>query len=109
MSMPPAPAPNLRPRIQANFAQARPRETREVWLYDNFYAPFTTQVKPGTQVRWVNKGHHYHTVTSSAGLWDSGAFLHGAEYSLTFTRPGQFDYYCRFHPREMSGRVVVAE
>jgi plastocyanin len=58
-------------------------------------------------VRWVNYGHHRHTSTSSAGQWDSGEFGHGESYAITFSRPGIYYYYCRVHPQEMRGTVVV--
>jgi hypothetical protein len=96
-------------RLQPNMPAARPRDAREIWLYDNFYGPPMTLVKPGTRIRWVNQGLHHHTVTSTDGLWDSGALSRGGDFSYTFTRPGTYTYYCRFHPFQMYGTVIVAD
>ncbi len=47
-----------------------------------------------------------------AGEWDgtgfksSGMFFHGMGYSLTFTKPGTYNYACLLHPR-MVGKVTV--
>ncbi len=48
----------------------------------------------------------------NAGEWDgtgfksSGGLHHGSAYSLTFTKPGTYNYACLLHPR-MVGRVIV--
>jgi len=55
----------------------------------------------------VNHGQHRHTVTSDTGLWDSREFGRGGSYTLTFLQPGTYSYYCRIHPREMRGTVIV--
>jgi plastocyanin len=86
----------------------RPGATVTVGAYDNYFQPQTITVAPGTTVVWVNKGMHSHTVTSNAGLFDSGDLKPGASYTATFTRPGIFYYYCRYHTKErMVGTVVV--
>ena len=74
---------------------------------DNMYSPALVLVRPGTTVRWINKGLHNHTVTSAEGLWDSGALARGGEFTVTFNRQGTYRYYCRFHRKEMKGKVIV--
>jgi plastocyanin len=64
-------------------------------------------VTPGTTVLWTNYGQHSHTVTASDGAWDSRALNQRGSYSYTFSRPGTYTYYCRVHPKEMRGTVVV--
>jgi plastocyanin len=73
---------------------------------DDYFEPGTVKVQPGTTVKWVNNGKHKHTVTSNDGRWDSGDLAPGATYSVTFTRPGTFSYFCRHH-KGMKGTIVV--
>jgi plastocyanin len=83
------------------------QEAHEVVLMDNFYSPPTVLVERGTSVRWLNKGFHQHTVTSQAGLWDSGPLDRGAEFRFTFTEAGTYPYFCRIHAQKMRGEVRV--
>jgi len=39
-------------------------------------------------------------------LFDSDAIIPNQSYSLTFDTPGEFDYYCIYHPT-MVGEVIV--
>lgn len=81
--------------------------TKDIWLYDDFFSPAAVMVSPGTTVRWINYGYQSHSVSSSEGLWDSGPIRRGGEFSLTFTRPGTYQYFCRYHPMEMQATVIV--
>jgi plastocyanin len=76
-------------------------------LYDNYFSPSDLYILPGTAVRWKNYGQHHHTVTSANGVWDSGELGPGGEFGLTFTRPGSYRYFCRFHSQDMYGTVIV--
>jgi plastocyanin len=77
-------------------AQAIPDGPR-VYIRDNFYTPNNITVSPGTTVVWEHQGRVDHTVSSLQGYFDSGA-LHGGDYfTYTFTVPGRYDYFCRFH------------
>jgi plastocyanin len=87
---------------------AQPSTVSTVGAYDNRFSPQTINVPPGTTVRWVNYGHHDHTVTANDGSWDSGDIKPGASYSATFKQPGTYYYYCRHHTQDrMQGVVVV--
>ncbi len=77
-----------------------------VGIYDNAFAPATITVPPGTTVRWVNYGVRHHTVTST-GVFNSVELAQGRTFSVTFTQPGVYSYYCRLHPQEMQGSVIV--
>jgi plastocyanin len=78
-----------------------------VSVLDNYYLPATHYVVAGTTVRWENYGFHCHTVTSDQGLIDSGGLGHRQTFSWTFSHPGRYGYFCRAHPRQMQGTVVV--
>jgi plastocyanin len=88
---------------------AKPTTVSTVGAYDNRFSPQTLNVQPGTTVRWVNYGHHAHTVTANDDSWDSGDIKPGASYSATFKQPGTYYYYCRHHTADkMQGTIVVA-
>jgi plastocyanin len=89
-------------------AAGRPTTLIEIGAYDNYFRANNIAVKPGTTVRWTNRGAHAHTITSNQNLWDSGDIQPGATYSATFTHPGSYYYYCRHHTgEEMRGVIVV--
>jgi plastocyanin len=98
----PTPSFYAAPRPQTPVAQVV-----EVGIYDNQFGPAAVTVTAGATVRWVNRGQHSHTVTSHAVLFDSGGLAPGATFALTFPRPGTYYFYCRFHPQEMRGTVIV--
>lgn len=81
--------------------------TTHVGIGDNFFAPARIHVPVGETVVWTNDGRHHHTVTSVVGRFDSGVLGPGGRFALTFAHPGTYYYYCRIHPREMRGVVVV--
>ncbi|MCC6236961.1 MAG: hypothetical protein IT299_05225 [Dehalococcoidia bacterium] len=47
-----------------------------------------------------------HTITSTAGLFDSGYVTEGLAWGRTFNEPGTYGYSCRVHPW-MQGAVIV--
>jgi plastocyanin len=83
------------------------REVSEVALMDNRFEPPTLTVRPGTTVRWTNRGKHTHTVTSDKGDWGSNEMGPAAVFSHTFTKAGTYTYHCEVHPEQMRGTVVV--
>jgi plastocyanin len=89
---------------------ASPAASAEVTVHikDFFMDPAAVTVKPGTTVTWINDGPTIHTTTSRAtpALWDSGILQVGQKFSHTFTKPGEYDYWCSLHP-QMLGKVIV--
>ena len=71
-------------------------------------------VEVGDIVRWENADTDRHTVTSGTaeegpdGIFDSGLFPPGGDFSYTFTEVGDFEYYCLIHPW-MVGTITAAE
>jgi plastocyanin len=61
-------------------------------------------------VIWINNDSAHHTVTTSSApsgaSFNSGDMGPGATYSCTFTQPGTYQYYCKYHSW-MSGTIVV--
>jgi plastocyanin len=101
--------PAVTSSLVSNPTAEDPATTREVWIYDNSFSPPTTMVKAGTTIRWVNYGYHNHSVTSAAGLWDSGPIRRGAEFKINLKEPGTYQYVCRYHQRQMVATITVTK
>jgi hypothetical protein len=64
-------------------------------------------VKAGTKVVFTNDGGEMHNASSSdAGGWDTGLLAKGQTASITFNRPGIYNFNCSPHP-SMIGQIVV--
>jgi plastocyanin len=72
------------------------------------FVPNHLTVRPGTEIVWKFGGDDAHTVTEYDGGFDSGVLAPGAEYTLTFDEPGEYEYYCELH-HGMYGTIVVEE
>lgn len=74
------------------------------------FVPPGITVSSGTTVTWTNRDPTSHTVTSSSAppgqAFDSGFLAQGGSFSLTFTVPGTYQYFCQPHPF-MTGTVTV--
>src|SRR4029453_19002247 len=70
------------------------------------FAPILT-VKAGQTIIWTNNDAVPHTVTSDAGLWDSGDINPGQSYELTLTKPGTYSYHCMHHPYVKGEGIVT--
>ena len=78
----------------------------DVSIEDFAFSPSALLVPAGTTVRWTNNDTVPHTVTSDAGLFDSGTLQPGDSFEFLFDTPGTFGYFCSLHP-EMVGTVTV--
>jgi plastocyanin len=75
------------------------------------YNPAAIQVRKGMTVKWVyceRPNADPHTVTSDAGLWDSGLLSSNQTFSRAFAAVGSFAYHCIPHP-EMTAVVTVVD
>lgn len=88
--------------LSAGAAQAA---TLNIVIDKMTYAPMRLEAKVGDTIVWTNKDFLAHTATAN-GQWDI-MLPAGESGSVTLTKPGAFDYVCRFHPN-MKGRIVVA-
>ncbi len=82
---------------------------------DDCFVPSTVTINVGGEVIWKNIDTTYHSATSGLirdggpdGVFDSGLFPPGEEFSHTFDAPGEYPYYCIVHPW-MRGLVIVQE
>lgn len=76
------------------------------------FQPSPLQVSAGTAVTWTNRDQILHTVTSGApgakdGRFDETLDGAGASYTITFSEPGTYTYFCSRH-ESMRGEVRVS-
>jgi plastocyanin len=74
-------------------------------MKDVAFEPAEAAVHVGDGVAWANGDIVAHTATSEAGGFDVNV-PPGGQGSAVMTRPGTFNYLCRYHPN-MAGRIVV--
>jgi plastocyanin len=100
-----APKPNTLQTGAPASAQQAPT-TAEVKI-DNFsFGPATLTVAVGTTVTWVNHDDIPHTVVSTDKAFKSKVMDTDEKFSFTFTKAGEYPYFCGIHPK-MTGKVVV--
>jgi len=86
-------------------AQQKP-DTAEVKI-DNFsFGPATLTVPVGTTVSWTNRDDIPHTVVSTDGVFKSKVLDTDEKFSFTFSKAGNYPYFCSIHPK-MTGKVIV--
>ena len=74
---------------------------------DNFvFGPQTITVPVGATVTWTNKDDIPHTSVSTDGVFKSKVRDTDEKFSYTFTKAGDYPYFCSIHPK-MTGTVVV--
>ena len=79
---------------------------------DHFsFIPSQLTIPAGTTVIWVNDEQAKHTASADDGQFDSGDQELGVRYEYTFTEPGTYRYFCRYHGDVgvvgMAGTIVV--
>ena len=87
----------------------QPASAKVTVSIDNFkFAPATLTVVAGTMVTWINHDDVPHTVSSrdDPQVFDSGALDTDDKFSFTFSKPGNYAYYCKVHTH-MKGVVTV--
>jgi plastocyanin len=92
------------PNVKANTQQAA--TAGEVKI-DNFsFGPGTLTVPVGTTVTWTNRDDIPHTAVSPEGAFKSKVMDTDEKFSFTFSKAGNYPYFCSIHPK-MTGKVVV--
>jgi plastocyanin len=72
------------------------------------FGPASVTVSSGGVVQWTNAGSAPHNVTFDGNPeLTSGTMNGGDKYQVKFTRAGQYQYHCTFHPG-MDGSVTVS-
>jgi plastocyanin len=76
---------------------------------ENFsFEPQTLAVKVGTTVVFENDDDIPHLVVADDQSFRSKALDTGDTYAFTFSKPGDFAYFCGLHPH-MRGKITVSQ
>ena len=81
-------------------------ETPSIEVTKFAFAPKEITVTPGTRVIWTNHDETPHTISATDKSFLSKAMDTDDRYEYTFTREGDFSYFCTLHPF-MTGIVHV--
>jgi plastocyanin len=74
---------------------------------DNFvFGPEALTVPVGTTVTWVNQDDIPHNIVATDRSFKSKVLDTDERFSFTFTKPGEYGYFCGLHPH-MVGKVIV--
>ena len=88
-------------------AAAKPSTGASTVKIDNFtFSPAAVVVKSGTTVTWINSDDIPHTVRAGDGSFKSKVLDSGDRFSFTFSKAGEYAYFCSLHPH-MTGKVIV--
>lgn len=82
-------------------------ESVPVDIRDFAFSPDPVQVAAGGTITWTNQDGVPHTATAEQrDVLQSGAISPGSSFNQVFETPGEFAYFCEFHPN-MQGTIVV--
>jgi plastocyanin len=105
-------APGATPiaRKSSPIAHSPKTHTQVIVPGEDRFKPFSLTIRSGDSVQWINNDTDDHTVVSNdvfntTGEKNVNIILPGTDsnggvpgtFTLTFTKPGVFNYYCRFH------------
>jgi plastocyanin len=77
-----------------------------IQIKDFDFKPMNVTISAGGSVTWKNLDGEPHTVTSTDGLFRSGAIDQGESFAFKFDKPGVYNYLCSIHPK-MRATVTV--
>ena len=75
-------------------------------MSDDVFTPASLTVGVGTAITMTNCGAKFHTWTSPAAGFDSGAMATRATFRFAFGTAGTYGFLCSYHPG-MTGSVTV--
>lgn len=91
--------------VPAMYAMPARAETFRVTINKLDYAPAEVKAKVGDTIEFINQDVLAHTATVR-GDWDV-MIPPKKSASVLIRKPGDVEYYCRFHPN-MKGRISVS-
>ena len=99
--------PGMAADAAAKKSTASSSKGMEVTIEKFAFQPKELSVPVGTKVVWTNNDEEPHTVTSPGEQFKSSKALDGGDtYSVTFSKPGTYTYFCTVHPF-MTGTITV--
>ena len=91
--------------LVVTFAAQAQAKTNTVSMKSMAFQPKELTISAGDTVTWVNDDPMLHDVDMGA-LGASPDMRKGETYSMTFDKPGTYDYDCDLHPG-MTGKIIV--
>lgn len=83
-------------------------DTQKVTIQNFAFQPKDITVKAGTSITWTNMDTAPHTATASDGSFNTGNLTTGQSASVTFTKTGDYAYFCAVHPKMVAMVHVTA-
>jgi plastocyanin len=81
----------------------------EILIQSFAFSPNSVTVPVGTEVKWTNLDSPGHNITSDDGTTiKSPKLAQGESWSMVFSTPGTYTYFCSIHP-SMKGTIVVTQ
>jgi plastocyanin len=85
---------------------------QSVSVGDNYFYPEELRITVGSTIEWDYNGgggetESIHNVIASDNAFSSGDLNPGSRFAFVFERPGEFDYVCSYHVKQMTGKVFV--
>jgi plastocyanin len=79
---------------------------------DNYFYPEEVHMTAGSTVEWDYNGgggetESIHNVIALDQSFSSGDLNPNSRFAYTFEQPGEVDYVCSYHARQMTGKVLV--
>ena len=88
-------------------SQENNQESSNTILIENFeFSPEQLEIPINAKITWIQKDSAPHDVTSINNEFKSPILNKDEEFSYTFTKAGDYNYYCRIHP-SMKGKIIV--
>jgi len=91
--------------LVVTFAAQAQAETYTVSMKSTAFQPKELTISAGDTVTWINNDPMLHNVDLGS-LGKSPDMRKGETYSMTFDKPGTYDYECNIHPG-MTGKIIV--
>jgi plastocyanin len=92
--------------MPASAPTAAPVNTNTVAIHNFSFGPNAISVTAGATVTWTNQDNEPHSIVMVDQSFRSTPMDTGDHVSHTFATPGQYRYFCGFHP-QMLGVVIV--
>jgi len=81
-------------------------KTNKVTMIKSYrFDPDRVHIKAGQSVTWTNDDNFTHTVRVDGQ--EDHKVERGESVSITFDKPGTYEYECTLHSMDMKGEVVV--
>ena len=77
-------------------------------MKDTSYKPGNLQVSAGAAITFTNEDGALHDAKAKDADWETGDLNKGDSETIVFSEPGEFAYYCEFHP-SMKAKITVVD